>query len=241
MKEKEYKGEEYTTSPDDTGNESLYNEEKDSPLYEDDDDSACYDEDDEEADNGSPRHRRGAWRSWLRVWATPLAGWKAMRQQRLSPAAMESSVFYPLAALAALGAFARKFYFPNVSVSSCLIEATCVFVAFFATYFLTFPIARLLMRQDCAKKVDSPFGHCYVAGLLATLEFFFFLYECLPFLEVILAATPAYTIYLSYKGIPALRIPSQRRISTWVALILLILSLPFLVYELLGIMLPPQT
>ena len=94
------------------------------------------------------------------------------------------------------------------------------------------------MRRDCAEKMDTPFGHCYVAALLSTLCLFLFLYECLPFLEVLLAFTPAYTIYLSYKGMSLFNLPEQRRISTWVALVLLIVALPFLVFQLMGILLP---
>lgn len=182
--------------------------------------------------------RRSAWRCWLRMWATPLVGFKLMKQSRLKASDMESALFYPLAALCAVGAFADKFYYIDVTVSQCLTDATCKFVAFFVAYFLTFPLARLLMRRDCVEKVDTPFGHCYVAALLSTLCLFMFLYECLPFLEVLLAFTPAYTIYLSYKGLSVFNLPEQRKISTWVALVLLITALPFLIYQLMCILLP---
>lgn len=180
---------------------------------------------------------RSAWRCWLRMWATPLAGFKLMKHGNLGPGNMESAVFYPLAALCAVGAFAGKFYY-GASVSVCLIDGICKFVAFFVAYFLVFPLGRLLMRRDCAEKVDTPFAHCYVAALLATLCLFLFLYECLPFLEALLAFTPAYTIYLSYKGLSVFNLPAQRKIYTWVVLVLLITALPFLIFQLMGILLP---
>lgn len=201
-------------------------------------------ESDAEGAEGSGRHDDGdkggggALRLWLRIWATPLAAWKAIRNSKVKPSAFETEVFYPILALVAAGSFARKFYFPDTSIAQCLIIATCTFVAFFASYFTLFPIVRILMRKDCSTRIDSDFGHCYVVSLLSTLAFFFFLYECLPFFETFLSFTPAYTLYLSYKGISVLRIPQQRRMSTWVVLVLLVIALPFLFYELMMLMLP---
>lgn len=201
------------------------------------------DKDNESVPSGNeqaPEPRKAsAWKSWLRVLTTPLKGWKMIKASRMKSSEMETSVFYPLVALASLGAFASKFYFPDaVSVSDCLIEATCIFVAFFSSYFLAFPLAKLLMRKDCAKRIDTQYGHCYVASLMSTLAVFFFLYECLPFLEVLIAFTPAYTIYLSFKGMEPFRVPENRRISTWVALIMMIIALPIIAYQLLGMLLP---
>lgn len=205
------------------------------------DDALTYNAEEEAPSQAPEREKKpegpSAWRCWLRMWTTPLAGFKRMKYGRLKPADMEGSVFFPMIALAAIGAFADKFYF-DASVSHCLISATCKFVAFFVAYFLTFPLARLFMRRDCAEKADTPFGHCYVAALLSTLCLFLFLYECLPFLEVLLAFTPAYTIYLSYKGLSLFNFPEQRKISSWVALVLLVIALPLLVFQLMEIILP---
>lgn len=202
-----------------------------------DDDLVYNDEQEENASGEKKPHGPSAWSCWLRMWATPLNGFKRMKYGRLKAVDMESAIFYPMIALCSLGAFADKFYF-GATVSHCLIDGTCKFVVFFVAYFLTFPLSRLLMRRDCAEKMDTPFGHCYVAALLSTLCLFLFLYECLPFLEVLLSFTPAYTIYLSYKGMSLFNFPEQRRISTWVALVLLIVALPFLVFQLMGILLP---
>lgn len=226
----------------------LYNTVEDdrTRLYGEEETVEYNDEEAEGGENGADNDEKhpfrnkkyGPWVLWLRLWATPQAAWKLMRQQRLSPSLMESAVFYPLVALASAGSFARKFYLPETTLSSCLIEATCIFVAFFAAYFMVIPLSRLLMRRDCAKKVDTPFGRCYAASLMSTLALFLFLYESLPHLQELIAFTPAYTVYLSFKGKSEFKVPQQRSISTWVALLLLITLLPVLLYELLGIMLP---
>lgn len=197
-------------------------------------DSVGHIDDDKRGGRVSP----GPWRCWLRLWGTPLAGWKTIRHTKLPAAAMESSVFYPLSALASAAAFARKFYFPDTTVAECLIAATCIFVAFFAAYFMVFPLARLLLRRDCADRIDTPFGHCYVSSLMASLALFYFLYECMPFLEVVLAFTPAYTVYIAYKGMSVFRIPESKRILAWVVLILLTVGLPILLYQSLEMLLP---
>lgn len=186
-----------------------------------------------------PTRRPRAWVCWLRMWGAPLAAFKEMRNNRLPAAAMEQEVFYPLLALAAAGAFAFLFYFGSEStVASCLISAVTIFVSCFASYFLVFPFCRLLLRGDCARRIDTPFGHCYVAALMATLPLYYFLYELMPMFEAIFVFTPAYTIYLAVKGFPTLNIPEQRRTSTLVGLLLLIIALPIIIYELLGILLP---
>ena len=139
-----------------------------------DDDLVYNDEQEENASGEKKPHGPSAWSCWLRMWATPLNGFKRMKYGRLKAVDMESAIFYPMIALCALGAFADKFYF-GATVSHCLIDGTCKFVAFFVAYFLTFPLSRLLMRRDCAEKMDTPFGHCYVAALLSTLCLFLFL------------------------------------------------------------------
>lgn len=177
------------------------------------------------------------WRYWFTVLATPLAGWKRIRNSRMPVAAMEQTVLYPLIALAAVCAFAGKFYYA-APLELCLYKATCNFVALFASYFLIFPLSKLCLAKDYYKRVDSSFGHCYVAILLSTLALFYSLYQCLPTVADIIMFTPAYTIYLAYKGIGVLNFPEKNRIMSWLALIAFIIFLPFFLYDVMEWMLP---
>ncbi len=178
------------------------------------------------------------WLLWWRVWITPLAGWKRMHASKLKPASLASAVYYPLIALAALGAFANLYYRPGeYDVARALTDATCVFVTFFVSYFAFVPCCRLIMRKNCSSRFDNDFGRCYALSLLATLTFFYFLYELMPFLEPVLAFAPAYTLFLSYKGVTTLRIPQEKMMSTWAFAVILIIALPFAIREIFSLFL----
>lgn len=207
-------------------------------MTDSDQEDQLYIEPSHQPDDKKGKERPSALIIWLRIWATPLTGFKSLRKYRLPHSLMEAEVLYPTLALTAMGAFVRKFYFPDISISACLIMAISIFISFFITYFLIFPISHLLMRKDIAGKIDTSLGHNYVAALMATLAVFFFIYECLPFLEVLLAFTPAYTIYLSYKGLPVLNFPQSLRTTTWIILIFMMIALPLIIYEVLGMIMP---
>ncbi len=181
-----------------------------------------------------------AWALWGRVWLTPKEAWRIMRKSELKPGKLASSCFYPLIAIAAASAFAQLVYDidADAKFSNVLQEAIIVYVAFFMSYFAYFPITRLFMSKECTAKFNTDFGKCYVMTLLSTLAVFYTIWQWLPFIEVVLAFLPAYTIYMSYQGIEFLRIPKGKTATVWTISFLCIIALPLWLYKILKFIMP---
>lgn len=178
------------------------------------------------------------WLIWLRVWVTPRAGWKALRQSRISSDRFAATCFYPTLALAAAGAFMALFYHADLSISDIIRKATEIFVSFFLAYFAFNPVAKIFMSKKSRECIDSDFAKCYAAMLLSTLAFFYFLLECVPFMEPAFAFTPLYTIFLAYKGVHTLRIPSQDTTLSLSLICATIIGLPLLLSYIFNLIMP---
>lgn len=185
-------------------------------------------------DNG--KTRRNAWLLWLRVMGTPAEGWRRMAKSELKPEALASAVFYPLVALASASVFMAFFYEVEVNLSNVLMAATKVFLALFLSYFAFIPLCRLLMKRDSWERFDTDFGKCYALTLLSTMALYAAIDECIPILEPVMAFAPAYTAYVSFKGITIFKLPDDHLVSSWVMSAIIVIATPILFLQLFTIL-----
>jgi hypothetical protein len=191
----------------------------------------------DETENGEEQSP-SAWLLWLRLWLTPKEAWRLIKKSKLRPETFASSCYYPILALTAIATFSQMFFDVDAKISDLLKEATIIFISFFMSYFAYFPIARLFMNKESFKRFDTDFGKCYVMMLLSTLAVFYLLYECLPFMEVIIAFMPVYTFFLAYQGMDSLRIAKEKSSTVWVMAALLVVLLPTAIYQLFKLIMP---
>lgn len=155
-----------------------------------------------------PKKRRyhSPWSIFIRLFYSPLTGWKQLKNSAYSPDRTASKVFYPLVALASLGQFASKIYYPSQSLGYLLQSAVGIFISFFIGYFLVVVLCRSFLPADAKTKIDTPYGRKWLQYLMATLTLFFTIYELCPVLEPLLVFAPIFTVYLALRGVRFLRI-----------------------------------
>lgn len=219
-----------------------------SPSSAHDDDSSLYyagPDTGEETSSAEPLRNEkieklpSAWPLWLKLWLRPSTAWEHMRNAALKPVRLASSVFYPLAALAALSVAADLVYTPAEPsmIPALLQKATIVFVAFFMAYFAIFPIIAVFTGSATSQRFTSDFGRCYIMSILSTLALIYTVSNLFPFLEAVIAFMPLYTFYIAYQGIEELHLPGKT-IAPWIIACGATLLLPLGIYELFAAIMP---
>lgn len=193
-------------------------------------------EDEKTPDTERGEPRRSLWGLWFRVMGTPAEGWRRMESSATKPEALAAAVFYPLTALASASVFMAYAYEMDVDLSNVLMKATFVFLAFFLSYFAFIPLCRLLMKRDSRERFDTDFGKCYALSLLCSMALYTTIEEVVPILEPIMAFAPAYTAYVSFKGIKMLKLPDENLVSSWVMSAIIVIATPLLFMQLFTIL-----
>lgn len=163
----------------------------------------------------------------LDILMTGAAGWKDLRRSRLSPEQTAAGCFYPLIALASICRFSDWFYLPEFDLSSTLISATSVFVAFFFSYFAVPVICRWLFPMSAKSKTETPFFKLMVQYALSSLALFWIPAELMPVLETLTVFLPIWTAFIITRGIRFLRLPENSVNRCLATIVLTVIVMPY--------------
>lgn len=203
--------------------------EKSDPLYDVIDEDEEYTEEEEETEEPVEEKKRiSPFRILIRTLLTPVEGWKSLKRARFSPEEFANGCFFPLIALAAISETAKLFYEANHSVSEWLLDALCTFLSFFFGYFTIVMAGGWILPSKSRDFLKKDIGKEFVMLNLSSLALFWTLLEVVPMLDPVLVFLPIWTIYLIYKGVRVIRVPSEVENSTTGYLCLLILGIPLL-------------
>ncbi|MCM1291665.1 MAG: hypothetical protein NC201_05725 [Prevotella sp.] len=196
-------------------------------------------EENSEQRSENPRLRDvSVWGVLIRLFVSPLNGWKRLKNSRLTPEKVASGMFYPLISVASLSVFADKFYSGERSLSLLLERAIGVFVSFFAGYYIVLILCKMILPGDAKQKIESRYGKMWLEYLISTLTIFYILYEILPVLEPILFFTPIMTLYLAIKGVRFLRLEDGGESATGWTAGLLSVAVPYGINYLFEVIVP---
>lgn len=187
----------------------------------------------EPQENGSPRPLL----LLMRVIATPLEGWKALKRAHVPPERMASSCFYPLLALTAASCFANFIYDPYAELTGTLTEAVVEFVKFFLGYFAVLWACKML-PEEIRYRMEMPFGRNFVMVAMSSLVIWSVLLQWLPMAAPVLSFLPLYTVYMIFKGVKFLRIPENRLTLTASVLSVMTIVAPYIIGILFNLLLP---
>lgn len=164
---------------------------------------------------------------------TPVEGWKALKRAHFSTDTFAARCFYPLIALAAVADCSTLFYEANRTMADWAISGLATFVTFFFGYFTIIALGGWILPKKSRYFLSADIGRQFVMLCLSTLTMFSALIQLLPMLEPVLVFLPLWTIYLIFKGVRVLRIPTEVENSTTGYLCLLIIGIPILWHWLL--------
>lgn len=219
----------------------------DDPEHLDEDDED-YDDDCEEDDDAAGRQDAAGERKQLSPFSlllktmfTPVEGWKALKRARIPTDQFASRCFYPLIALAAVSEISKVFYEANVSIADWAVDGLGTFITFFFGYFTVILAAGIILPPRARDLVKKDIGRQFVMLTMSTLAVFWILIQVMPMFEPVLVFLPLWTIYLIYKGIRVLRVPSEVENSTTGLMCMLIIGVPIFWNWLMAEVLLPAT
>lgn len=164
----------------------------------------------------------------LKILATPVEGWKALKRGRFKPEAVASACFYPLVAMASLSEFTALFYDVNLTPTSLLVPAIVTFITFFFGYFTVLLCGNILLPSKESQMLQKPFGKEFVMLSISTLALFYIIYRVFPLLGPVLVFLPLWTIYIVFKGVKLFRVDKELEIRVGGTLSFLIIGAPLL-------------
>lgn len=225
---------------------SIEDDDDDAPLYalDTDDDKAPdslpdaedaeMDEDDEEEetvvgeDNLAAVKAPSPFGVMLKTMLTPVEGWKKLKRARFKTEEMARRCFYPLIALAAFSNAAKLFYEANVTAAAWAVSGLVTFISFFFGYFTVLLCGEFVLPRRSRDFLKKEIGRQFVMLCLSTLAIFRAMMIVLPMFEPVLVFLPLWTIYLIYKGIRVIKVPSEVENSTTGIMCMLIIGVPLL-------------
>lgn len=209
--------------PEDDGlNEyELPDDPEDEPVDESEDDA---EEEDEEEVKKSPSPLS----ILLKTMLTPVEGWKALKRARFSTDSFASGCFLPCVIFASLIEFIKIFYEANYTIGDWCLDTLSTFLIFFFGYFSVILIGSTILPKKSRAFMKKEIGKQFVMLNISTLALFWSLLELVPMLDPVLVFLPLWTIYLIYKGVRVIRVPSEVENSTTGYLCLLIIGMPLL-------------
>lgn len=222
---------EYTES--DSGSaDSLYRldnnggQEDDDMLYSLDDDENDDSFDNNDQDDNEAKNGKASLKILFKIMFSPVEGWKELKRKKISPDNFATSLFYPIAGIAAIFKFVTYFYDSSQSLNQLLIGAVTIFISFFFGYFLIIILSNIIMPKsikDISKRDD---GRNFILACLTTLALFYAVGELLPMLEPVLVFLPLWTIYLIFRGIKILKMDVNKEATATVIMSILIIGVP---------------
>lgn len=177
----------------------------------------------------------------LRSMLTPVEGLKALKRARFKTEEFASKCFYPLIALAAVSDISGLFYKANFSIADWMMTGFTTFITFFFSYFTILLAGVFVLPRKSRPLLKKDIGKQFVMLALSTLAIFWTVIQLVPMLEPVLVFLPLWTIYLIYKGVRVIRVPSEVENSTTGFLCMLIIGAPILWNWLLSELLIPAT
>lgn len=175
---------------------------------------------------------------FLKVFISPIAGWKSLKVARLKAEHFSSKLFYPIVALISAFEFFQLFYNAKLSVTTLLQDAVVTFVAFYAGYYSILFLSEFLFKKEIRASLMSDFGKIYIMINLMTLALFYLVFELIPMAGPILVFTPIYTLYLIIKGAKTLRLPDEYFSASILKLSALIIGMPIVIYYFFNLIMP---
>lgn len=222
----------YSIEDDDAEDDSYNNSENDSDEIPDDTDDEMEGEQDESENeseaNGDAERKPSPLSLMIKTMLTPVEGWKALKRARLSTDSFASGCFLPCVSFAALIEIIKIFYEANYTIGSWLLDTVSTFLIFFFGYFSVILIGGAVLPKKARVLMHKDIGKQFVMLNISTLALFWALIELVPMLDPVLVFLPLWTIYLIYKGVRVIRVPSDVENSTTGYLCLLIIGLPLL-------------
>lgn len=164
----------------------------------------------------------------MKTMLTPVEGWKALKRARISTDSFASGCFLPCVFFAALIEFIKIFYEANYTIGNWLLDTVSTFLIFFFGYFSVILLGGVILPKKARVLMHKDIGKQFVMLNISTLALFWALIELVPMLDPVLVFLPLWTIYLIYKGIRVIRVPSEVEISTTGYMCLLIIGMPLL-------------
>lgn len=214
-------------------------------LDEDDEDydGDCEEEDDAAGQQDAVGERKlpSPFSLLLKTMFTPVEGWKALKRARIPTDQFASRCFYPLIALAAVSEISKVFYEANVSIADWAVDGLGTFITFFFGYFTVILAAGIILPSRARDLVKKDIGRQFVMLTMSTLAVFWILIQVMPMFEPVLVFLPLWTIYLIYKGVRVLRVPSEVENSTTGLMCMLIIGVPIFWNWLMAEVLLPAT
>lgn len=164
----------------------------------------------------------------LSILMTGTAGWKDLRRSRLNPEQTVAGCFYPLIAFASVCRFADWFYLPEFNLSSTLVSAVSVFVAFFFSYFAVQVVCRWFFPITAKSKTETQYFKLMVQYALSSLALFWIPAEILPVLEPITVFLPIWTAFIITRGIRFLKLPENYVNRCMAIIVLTVIVMPYI-------------
>lgn len=202
------------------------NEEKDEDNIEDEEEE---EETEESIEEEAERLKKpSAFSIMWKTMMTPVEGWKALKRARLTAEEFANGCYFPMIGFAAVSEISKVFYEANHTLSDWLLDGLSTFLTFFFGYFTILLAGGLVLPKKSRHFLKKDIGKEFVMLNLSTLALFWSVLMIIPMLDPVLVFLPIWTIYLIYKGIRVIRVPSDVENSTTGFMCLLILGAPLL-------------
>lgn len=162
----------------------------------------------------------------IRILITPVEGWKAFKRIDCTPSAVNSNIMYPMIALCMSARLLSLLGWDNYGVAQALPVAIVTFCSLFFGYFCILLAGKLLLPKASADKLDTDFGRKFVSASLTTVALFDAISYALAPLQTILVFLPLWTIFIIFKGVRFLDLPSEDTGKVATLLSVLVIGLP---------------
>lgn len=168
--------------------------------------------------------------SLLKLMATPVQGWKDLKNQKFSSLEAATRCFWPLLILSSITSYIGPFLDVTMTWTDTILKSLGIFMTFLLSNYAILVGAKILLPKSEKKRLDTAFGHVFVMTCLSSLMLAVILWNLLPMLTPLLVFMPIYTIYLVVRGAKYLRISPEALQTSTIRLCVLILGMPMLFY-----------
>lgn len=207
---------------------AVYPKTEDDEEDDEEDDDAVEDDDETESEEEVAEKGHSPSGVLLKTMLTPVEGWKELKRARFKTEDFAAGCFYPLAALAAVSECASLFFEANKSISDWAMDGLATFITFFFGYFTILAAGSVILPKKSRDFLKKDIGKQFVMLNLSTLAIFWVFIQAIPMIEPVLVFLPIWTIYLIFKGVRVLRIPSEVENSTTGYLCMFMIGIPVL-------------
>lgn len=168
------------------------------------------------------------WRLAPRVFVAPSTGWEKVKMHGPSPDLAVIRFLLPFSLMAGGSVFFRLLYPGQHTFTDLLVNAVIAFFSFFLGYYIALVLQKIFLPKEDKDFPSSKYGKLLTITGVSTLAIYYVLGQALPMFDFIIEFFPLWTIFLTYKGLRAVELKTDKWTYALGVICIVIISSPVL-------------